>query len=157
MPEIIESGTSFRDFDFDASMHQSAPNLDYGKPVVATNEALDTKPSARGDIPPRIPYERLKKPPPETLKLPPPSGQVAAVRKSASMPQEIPSASVSSVKLSRDLLDCLEKFTQHSITGDPFEPIPLPPGVSPRRGSVDSDRYAQMPPDESDHEEFGEG
>jgi hypothetical protein len=78
---------------------------------------------------------------------------------------------VSGPRLSRDLMDCLDKITYHSIADDnPFEPIPLAPhqeaALNANRRSSDvsgvADSYhhqSQQHPtiDESERDEFAEG
>ena len=74
-------------------------------------------------------------------------------------------------RISRDLMDCLDKMTYHSIADDnPFEPIPLAPHQEAalnvnRRSSIASSAVDSYHPqsqqhrtiDESEREEFAEG
>lgn len=76
-------------------------------------------------------------------------------------------------RMSRDLMDCLDKMTYHSVADDnPFEPIPLAPhqeaALSVNRRSSDvstvadsfhpqSQQHANSAIDESERDEFAEG
>lgn len=122
-----------RDYSERARLHNSMPDLSLSKHMPMEEE--DKKPAA-SDIEP-VPFDRINIP-----------GRAEPRQKSASLPpigpgplkkgrslteDQIPSSSSSGRstgggRLSKDLLECLDKMTYHSIADDnPFEPIPLTP------------------------------
>jgi hypothetical protein len=96
LERIAAESQGYGEFDFGtAAIHRSTPSVDYGKPR-ATDEALDSKPPARGEMP------------------------------SSAAPSASLSSVADSMELSRDIFDSLGAISDQGNTeGDPFEPIPV--------------------------------
>jgi hypothetical protein len=156
-------------FDDDESLHQSMPNIIHSQQeTIASARSDKMMPTVKSMEP--IPFHRinLTGKPKETY--PPPSP------KKHSLDESIPAASTGSMLLSRDLIECLDKMTCHSIhDSNPFEPIPLTPRqereiaarrqqqqlrqIKPMEEQLSSDSAPSIDPmDESERiDEFAEG
>lgn len=113
-----------------SGMHRSLPDLSLSRHMPPEE---DRKPAARNIEP--VPFDRINIPervesqhkrsslPPSRPPKVPPKG--LPKRGYSTGDDQIPSAST---RLSKDLIECLDKMTYHSIADDnPFEPIPLTP------------------------------
>lgn len=161
LPEIDYFDRDETDFSGDHILHRSLPQLSLSKQLPMDEE--DKKPSA-GDIEP-VPFDRINipgriQPQQKQINLPP----MGPAKKSSSPEDDrIPSASA---RLSKDLIECLDKMTYHSIADDnPFEPIPLSPQqerVIRMKQRLSAEMTAELmnnPMDESERgdDEFAEG
>jgi hypothetical protein len=147
------------------SMHQSLPNLPLSK-----HSSEDRKRPAK-EIEP-IPFEQIhipgrsyKSTSSESFAKKFPSATYSSTVEE--MPPSSQSAGIPGQRISRDLMECLDKMTYHSIADDnPFEPIPLAPqqetALMLRRSSDISGASTLFSPqhnplDESERDEFAEG
>jgi hypothetical protein len=170
-PEIAYYNLLNEDFSLHQpmSMHQSLPNIAMSKHEPDDN---DRKVPAK-EIEP-IPFDHIHIPGRRSFK---PTSQEKFTKKVSmapytntgdevhTMPQS--QGAVPGQRISRELMECLDKMTYHSIADDnPFEPIPLAPQQESAhirmRRSIDLSSAAnlfQNPMiDESEHEdEFAEG
>ena len=136
-----------------AGLNHSLPNMSYSqRPQVHTepNRAIDPIPyshAAHQELYPRPigpsgriePYRLTRFP--SGRKEPPESD----LKKSASWPKIASSPQDSSDSSNKDLLSCLEKLTDHSISdGNPFEPIPLAASAKPPPGPPPHDHSPAM-------------
>jgi hypothetical protein len=113
--------------DDDQSLHQSMPNIALQQHSIPEHYSSGKVSSVKSMEP--IPFHRINlkgRPkeaddPSSTTKKPPAAAMA--------MPEEsISGTSTSHTRLSRDLIECLDKMTCHTIhDGNPFEPIPLTP------------------------------
>jgi hypothetical protein len=108
--------------DDNVSLHQSMPNITL--PQHGVQESYNkTIPKVKSMEP--IPFHRIN------LKgRPKEADDPSTTKKAALAPEEsISAASTNSTRLSRDLIECLDKMTYHTIHdhANPFEPIPLTP------------------------------
>lgn len=165
LPEINFSLHGRDPFDEDYSMHQSLPELAFSKQIV---DDSDMKKAAR-DIDP-IPLQHIRIPGRGSLKT---GGEDTPLKKpprdSASDDLQASSSSSSRsnpVQISKDLMECLDKMTYHSIADDnPFEPIPLAPQQEKAHASKNlsdadkaaADRFRNSMLDDSERDEFAEG
>lgn len=116
----------------DESLHQSMPNITLSQHETAEPDKM---PSSKSMEP--IPFHKIN------LK-----GRLkeSDITKKPSADETIPAASTSSTRLSRDLVECLDKMTCHSITeGNLFEPIPLTPR---QEREIAARRYQRKPTEE---------
>jgi hypothetical protein len=148
------------------SMHHSLPNLPLSK-----HSSDDRKRPAK-DIEP-IPFEQIQIPgrAPYKTTLSESFAKKFPTATYSSTVEDMPPSSQSAGKpgqrISRDLMECLDKMTYHSIADDnPFEPIPLAPqqetALMLRRSSDISGASNLFSPqhnplDESERDEFAEG
>lgn len=161
LPDIDFFGMDEKDAASVHAFHKSLPDLSRSKNLLMDDE--DKKPAARYAEP--VPLDRINIP-----------GRIEPQHKRASLPprgppkkghspgeDQIPSASV---RLSKDLIECLDKMTYHSIADDnPFEPIPLTPqqerAIRTKQGLSDemTAELLNNPMDESERcdDEFAEG
>jgi hypothetical protein len=155
-------------FDDEMPMHQSMPDLSH-----SLHGAFDKKKTIRDAEP--IPLHHIRIPDRASLKN---TGDDAAVKKTPRS-QSIDELQISlsqaarynTGQISKDLMDCLDKMTYHSIADDnPFEPIPLAPQQekahalkkAPGQSEATSDPARSDPYssnamiDESERDEFAE-
>ena len=123
--DLDESSRALRKYlpDLSLSKHMPLDSEDDRKPAAIDIEPV---PFERISIPGRVERHQQKR---ASL---PPSGPIKKGQRTLAEDQ-IPSSSSSGrssgdARLSKDLLECLDKMTYHSIADDnPFEPIPLTP------------------------------
>jgi len=168
LPDIDFFDLEDRDYSERARFHKSMPDLSLSKHMPMEEE--DKKPAA-SDIEP-VPFDRINipgraEPRQKSASLPP----IGPLKKGRSLTEDqIPSSSSSGRssgggRLSKDLLECLDKMTYHSIADDnPFEPIPLTPqqekANAAKQALSDSVRAELLnnPMDDSERcDEFAEG
>ena len=167
LPELSFIGQEKDPFDQDYSysIHQSLPELPMPK------RARDLRDERRipRDIDP-IPFHHILIPERGSLKS---TSEEAPMKKSHQGPAVDESQMSSSyigrsghVQISKDLLECLDKMTYHSIADDnPFEPIPLAPqqekahAAKKRIADADttSNLFSNPIVDDSERDEFAEG
>lgn len=165
LPDIQYRSSEGKDpFDDElAHMHQSMPDITASAKGAFPDDE-DKKIPAR-DIEP-IPLHHIKIP--SRLKSKSKLPEVP-IKKEASM-EDIPSSSSSgrsgSGRISKDLMECLDKMTYHSIADDKlFEPIPLSPQAdkayassSQKPAKAAAAELFEQPMDESsERDEFAEG
>ena len=161
LPEIDYFDRGEIDFSDTQALNRSLPDLSLSKHLPINEE--DKKPSA-SDIEP-VPFDRINipgriQPQQKRISLPPIG---PAKKASGAEDDRIPTASA---RLSKDLIECLDKMTYHSIADDnPFEPIPLTPqqerGIRMKQ-RMSAEMTAELmnnPMDESERcdDEFAEG
>ena len=191
-PELMQQNI-FEDYSLhqQSSIHQTFPDSEFAKHVRSEG---DRKRPAK-DIDPaqyesdNFPARRLRKPVPEAFVKKVATDPYLATAAAAPTPTTAHfniqqplshhppgTRMVGGQRISRDLMDCLDKMTYHSVADDnPFEPIPLAPhqeaalSVNRRLSDVAPDavdsyhRPSQQQPqqhnsiDESERDEFAEG
>lgn len=164
LPEMSFFGHEKDPFDDEINMHQSLPDLTLSKHISFESQK---KKSAR-DLEP-IPLQHIRIPGRGSLKS---TGEDIPLKKPPPAPSsddmQVSSSSSgrsSSGQISKDLMECLDKMTYHSIADDnPFEPIPLAPqqekAHAAKKGSaVDkaAEHFQNPMVDDSERDEFAEG
>lgn len=151
---------------FDISIHRPAPSLSLSRhEMPLSKEPLpeeDKKPAAsRGDGFDPIPLQHISIPGRKASDAAAPVKQEPVTKKEEAA--QIPAGSVRSARISRDLMECLDKMTYHSIADDnPFEPIPLTPEqekeLLAKKRKVPGEIFSAPQMDESERgDEFAEG
>lgn len=162
LPEMGYFGIEKDPFNEERFLNNSLPDLHFSESNIYK---ADKKKAAR-DIEP-VPLQDIRIPARGSLKG---EGEVIPMKKVASTFDDMQVSSSSSGrsssgKISKDLMECLEKMTYHSIADDnPFEPIPLTPQqekehASKRVSAVDVAAGLFLNPmvDDSERDEFAEG
>ena len=163
LPEMGFYGHEKDPFDDEVNLHESLPDLALSKHVSFGEKkaARDIEPIPLRDI--RIPGRgSLKSTGEDTpLKKPPQAPSLDEMQASSSS-----SGRSSSGQISKDLMECLDKMTYHSIADDnPFEPIPLAPqqetaNAATKKGSAAgraAGHFQNPMVDDSERDEFAEG
>jgi hypothetical protein len=162
LPEISYFEQDKDLFDEELLMHQSLPDLTLSK-----HAPDDDKKKAARDIEP-IPLQHIRIPGRGSLKS---MGETdRPLKKKAPSLDDMQASSSSSGRsssgqISKDLLECLDKMTYHSIADDnPFEPIPLAPQQEKAHaakkvsaGDTTAELLRNPIMDDSERDEFAEG
>lgn len=162
LPDMSFSWRGSKDlFDPDYSLHQSMPSM----PTVHADKQYpqkvesERKPAAMKDMMEPIPFSNINIPGriSEKIRSPPTKSEDMDVVKKGDVGDfDIPSNTIRSAAVSRDLMECLDKMTYHSIADDKlFEPLPF--SQSDRKSGMFT-KEEPGPLDESERgDEFAEG